>query len=278
MGIFWIASYPKSGNTWVRSFIANVISERRPVPLNKLGAFCASEATASWYKPYGDVETLDARPSKENMELRQMVQERAAVNAAPRDILLKTHNLHADYLGLPLVREDLTVGGVYMLRDPRDVAVSLAAHSGSSLDEAIALMKKPKAAIGPNGPMRGRQMFEIVGDWSSHVSSWTSKWHPRITVFRYEDCLADPEGTLGKLPPFLGISKDIWRIKAALAASSFESLKQIEAEQGFNEKSAHTDSFFARGAAGGWREVLSDAQARKIERDHRKVMTRFGYL
>ena len=176
------------------------------------------------------------------------------------------------------MREDLTVGAVYMVRDPRDVAVSLADHSGSSIDEAIALMKKPKAAIGPNGPMQGRQMFEIVGDWSSHVQSWTNKWHPRITTFRYEDCLADPEGTLGKLPPFLGISKDLWRIKAALAASSFESLQKIEAEQGFNEKSKHTETFFARGKAGGWQEVLSAAQAKKIERDHRKVMTHFGYL
>jgi hypothetical protein len=143
MGIFWIASYPKSGNTWVRSFIANVISEQRPVPLNKLGTYCASEATASFYKPFGDIETMDARPSKENMELRQIVQERLSINAAPRDILLKTHNLHGDYLGLPLVREDLTVGGVYMVRDPRDVAVSLADHSGSSIDDAIALMTPP---------------------------------------------------------------------------------------------------------------------------------------
>ena len=278
MGIFWIASYPKSGNTWVRSFIANVIADKRPVPLNKLGQYCASEASAAFYKPYGDTETMDASPSAANMELRQQVQERLSLNAAPRDILLKTHNQNADFLGHPLVRQDLTVGAVYMVRDPRDVAVSLADHAGTGIDEAIALLRQKRAALGPSGPMQGRQMFEMVGNWSDHVDSWTKQRRLRFAVLRYEDCLANPEDTLGKLPPIMGISRDLWRIKAALTASSFDSLKKIEAEQGFNEKSGHTDTFFARGRAGGWKEVLTPPQARKIERDHRKTMQRFGYL
>jgi hypothetical protein len=278
MGIFWIASYPKSGNTWVRSFLANVMASQRPVPLNKLGIYCPSEASSVWYKPFGDIETMNAGPTRENMELRQQVQERASMNATPRHILMKTHNQRRRFKGLPLVREDLTVGGIYMVRDPRDVAVSLAEHAGKELDEAVAQLSRSNTLLGPSGEMKGRQMFELIGSWSDHVNSWTEDDDNRVRILRYEDCLADPEATLGSLPPIMGITKDVWRIKAALAASSFDALKAVEAKHGFNEKSEHTESFFARGRAGGWKELLSNAQAKKIERDHKKVMQKFGYL
>lgn len=278
MGIYWIASYPKSGNTWLRAFIANVISPKRPVPLDELGRYCASEANAALYKAFGDIQTMDARPGVETMELRQQAQERASLNATPRHILLKTHNQRTSVKGLPLVREDLTVGAVYVVRDPRDVAVSLAAHADKSIDDAIALLDRKAATLGPNGPMEGRQMFELVGSWSDHVQSWTDSWHPRLTVLRYEDCLNDPESTLGRLPPLMGITSDIWRIKAAIAASSFDSLKAVEAEQGFAEKPKHADSFFNRGQAGLWKDLLTPAQAKKIERRHAKMMKRFNYL
>ena len=278
MGIFWIASYPKSGNTWIRSFLANVIAPQRPVPLDKLHVYCASEASAKWYKGFGDVETMDARPSKESMEMRSRVQERISLNAAPRDILLKTHNQRCDVAGMPLIRPDLTVGAVYILRDPRDVVVSLADHYDFGFDDAIAYMKRSNAIVGPNGAMQNRQMFEMVGNWSDHVLSWTEKPHPRQQVLRYEDCLQNPEATLGKLPSIMGITHDIWRIKAAIAASGLETMKKLEDEQGFNEKPAHAETFFARGAAGGWKDLLSAAQIKKIERDHKKVMQKFGYL
>lgn len=277
MGIFWIASYPKSGNTWIRAFLANVMSQSRPVSLNKLGDYCNSEPSARWYEDFGDVQSMDARPSKDNMSLRQLVQERLSLNASPRDILLKTHNQNCNCFGLPLIRKDLTVGAIYVVRDPRDVVVSLSDHSGISIDDAINLLAKDKAYLGPNGAMRGRQMFEFVGSWSKHVNSWTDNWHPRVMILRYEDCLEDPENTLGNLPQWMGITQDIWRIKAAIAASDFRTLKSMEEKEGFKEKSEHTDTFFSRGKAGSWKELLTNAQANKIKRHHSETMRRFGY-
>jgi hypothetical protein len=274
MGIFWVASYPKSGNTWMRTFLANVLSPERPVPLDVLGRFCTSEASAHWARPFHDIDQKDLPMDRTGMEVRQKVQE-SIVKLNPKShVFIKTHNKYGMYEGLPLIRPDLTVGAVYMVRDPRDVAVSLQHHWNHTIDRVIDQMAQ--SDLGLNGKI-GEQIFEVMGSWSDHVRSWTAPKPKNTLVLRYEDCLADPESTFGRLAKMLKLTQDESIIREAIEATSFDQLKRQEQEQGFSERPEHASAFFRKGKAGGWRESLRPQDVKRIERKHAAMMKRFDY-
>lgn len=274
MGIFWIASYPKSGNTWLRAFLANVLAPSRPVDLNELADFCTSESSAHWASPFINVEHTEVLPNRKGMELRQKIQQRIVDLNRHQNVFIKTHNRYGTHEGLPLIRPDLSVGAVYLVRDPRDVAVSLTHHWGMSINQVIKFMEMNTIGTAPNV---GEQIFEIMGSWSDHVNSWTYPKPKNTIVFRYEDCLADPRTTFGRLAKMLRLTNDDKVIEESIAATSFKSLKEQEQKSGFRERPEHAQAFFRKGTAGGWRGVLSESDVKRIEKAHSQVMQRFGY-
>ena len=276
--IFWVASYPKSGNTWMRAVLANLLlAKDRPLSLNEIGEACASEANVHWYLPLlkDTDESLDDLPPERLMELRQRAQQRI-VGVNKNDVFVKTHSFNGRYLGYPLIRPDFTMGAVYILRDPRDVVVSAADHWGISLDEMIDCLGAPETET---APMPGRQVFEKLSAWSWHVQSWTAPKMPWPTlVFRYEDLLADPVRHFGQLAKSLGLSKDPARIRQVVEWTSFKKLQSMESQEGFIERSDFSERFFRVGKSGQWRQHLSPGQIARIEHDHGEQMRRFGYL
>lgn len=272
MGIFWIASYPKSGNTWMRAFIANLMAGGRSVPLNELFKYVPSESAIGWYQNTGvDLDTL-YRPSAEGARIRRKVQETLQSMTGGRHLLLKTHNLLGTYEGVPLIRDDLTVGALYIVRDPRDVAVSLSQHYGMTLDETVDFMASPKAYIG--GGADKRTIFEYLGSWSDNVRSWMQAGVP---VLRYEDLLAQPGDSFRKIAKLLGLAGQASAIERAVAAADFKKLRSAEEKDGFLEASGKSERFFRSGKAGGWREVLSEDQAERLGALDEDLMKRFRY-
>ena len=275
--IFWIASYPKSGNTWMRAFLANLLMAKDyPLSLNEIGEACASEANIAWYTPLlpGHQKCVEDLTHGQVMELRPKAQQRIT-EVNKNDVFIKTHNLHGLFCDRPLIRDDLTLGFLYIVRDPRDVVISAADHWGLTIDEMLDCMAEPAAET---APMPGRQVFEKLGTWSMHVDSWTSgKTRKRLTV-RYEDLLADPIKYFTKLGTGLGLSRDRERIRQVIEWTSFKKLREMESKEDFIERSANSERFFRSGKAGNWREQLTPKQVARIERDHGEVMRRFGYL
>jgi len=188
---------------------------------------------------------------------------------------LKTHNYLGDDCGHPLIAMEATRGSIYILRDPRDVALSLTDHFGVPVDETIQIMNK-EGAIGY--AKAGETVYEALSSWSIHVKSWTQRRHGKLHVVRYEDILADPFGELGKIARKLGITTEEARIRRAVEHASFKILQQMERETGFIERSEFSEKFFRSGRSGGWKDELTPEQAERIERDHREQMKRFGYL
>lgn len=273
-GILWLASYPKSGNTWMRAFLANLILDApEPLPLKRIGEVCPSEPAEIWFRPFveGRVADLSAR---EIAALRVRAQERA-VSLNKNVVPMKTHSYLGEDCGHPIFSMKATYGAVYIIRDPRDVAVSAADHFGKSLDEMVLMMNDPLATA---MPMAGIIVHELQSSWSNHVESWTKWNHPGIFVVRYEDLLADPFDQFGRIARRFGITGDKARIRKAVEFSSFKQLQKMEAEQGFVERSVHSERFFRGGRSGGWRDKLTAEQARRIESDHAVQMKRFGYL
>jgi hypothetical protein len=273
-GILWLASYPKSGNTWMRVFLANLIlNPEQPLPLKAINEVCSSEPNEVWFKPLVKKPVAELS-EKKIAALRVKAQERAA--AVNKNIIpMKTHSLLGKDHGYPTISVKATIGVIYIVRDPRDVVISAADHYGLTLDQAVEMMAD-KTSRGRGMP--GNTVHELMGSWSDHVRSWTRWKHTPLLLLRYEDMVADSLGQLGRVARKLGISQDEARIRKAVEFSSFKTLQAQEAQTGFIEKSVNSQCFFRSGRAGGWRDVLTPAQAAAIERDHAEQMRRFGYL
>jgi hypothetical protein len=275
--ILWVASYPKSGNTWMRAFVANLLlAKDRPLSLNEIGEACASEANLAWFTPLlGRRETDAERLSQQRiMELRPRTQKRI-VEVNKNDVFVKTHNCHGEYLGYPLIRQDVSLGALYIMRDPRDVVISAADHWGLSIDEMLDAMADSSMET---APMPGRQVFEKVASWSGHVASWTGGKARNRMVLRYEDLLRDPIKHFTKVAMSTGLSRDRDRIRQVIQWTSFKQLRDMETKEDFVERSQNQERFFRSGTAGNWREQLTPKQIARIERDHGEAMRRFGYL
>jgi hypothetical protein len=273
-GILWLASYPKSGNTWMRAFLANLILDApAPLPLKRIGEVCPSEPAEIWFQPFTEGKVADLTAA-EVAALRVRAQERV-VSLNKNVVPMKTHSYLGEDHGHPIVSMAATFGAVYIIRDPRDVAVSAADHFGRPMDETIEVMADPQGLC---KRMPGQIVHELQSSWSNHVESWTRWNHPGIYTVRYEDLLVDPLDQFGRVARHFGISTDKDRVKKAVEFSSFKQLQTFEAEQGFAERSIHSDRFFRAGRSGGWRDKLTPAQAQQIESDHGAQMKRFGYL
>jgi hypothetical protein len=277
-GIVWLASYPKSGNTWLRMFLYQLLRIQNGMPreeeeLNKLDKASGYEARLfSLFEQFLE-KPLATASFDEVMSVRPLVQSQVA-ERMPQIALLKTHNLLGNFGKVPLINLKASVGSVYIVRDPRDIAPSLAKHLGCSLDDAIKVM----ATAGYRSLQNTETAVEVWGSWSQHVASWTMHPDRAALVLRYEDMLANPTAAFTAVMTHLRQSPPPKAIAEAIELSSFAALKEQEKRYNFRERSPRADAFFTEGKAGIWRSKLSGAQAKAIEVTHRDQMKKFGYL
>jgi hypothetical protein len=172
---------------------------------------------------------------------------------------VKTHCQVIRVGAVPLILPEVTAAAVYLMRNPFDVALSYARHLSLDVDVAIKRMADPTAT---NGNKTG--ILEIIGRWDDHIRSWTTAPGLVLHVMRYEDMIADPERAYRGLFAFLKVPVDEAQLARTLAATSFDALSRQEREQGFRERPAGMERFFARGTAGGWREDLTPKQVGRL--------------
>ncbi len=274
MAVLWLASYPKSGNTWVRAFLANLFANpAQPVHVNQLANFAYGDHQGLYYARLAgrDFSTLS---DEEINRLRPQVQRQIAT-ARPETVFVKTHNALTTLDGVPTIAPDVSAGVIYVLRNPLDLAVSYAHHYSVTLDAAIDALGSSLNRIVTDGATA----FQFLGSWTDHVRSWLVPPPMPHHLMRYEDMIAHPSKTFGQLVNnYLKLPKDRARLQKAIRFSSFKVLSGQEARDGFVERSANADRFFRQGRVGGWRDVLSEAQVERLLVDHREMMQRFGYL
>ncbi|MDR3498375.1 MAG: sulfotransferase domain-containing protein [Parvibaculum sp.] len=271
--LIWLASYPKSGNTWMRSFLHNLLRNSvTPVPLDELGDFCLGESYAPWYRRHAD-RPLEELASEDIAALRPRAQ-RDFTQVSPDSVFVKTHNYLGDWHGHPLHNMDVTAGAIYIVRNPLDVALSMGPHFGYSIDEAIEVLQNEGAGT----VMDENHIPEVHASWSTHVRSWTEHPNPQLLVMRYEDLLDKPRKSFKQVTKFLGLSPSTERLERAIRNSSFKVLKAQEQKTGFRERSNKASAFFREGRKDQWREKLTPEQVRRIIADHREQMERFGYI
>lgn len=273
--ILWLASYPKSGNTWLRAFIHNLLrppaQAKDPVDINNMSVLTTGDSMVQWFRH------LDPRPplawSRQDVARMRRGAQLAMVASKPETVIAKTHNALMELHGHPTINMDLTAGAIYVVRNPLDLVISLADHYGVDIDKAIEVMGDTN-----NGGMLDENIvYEIHSSWSLHVKSWTQNPHPGLLVVRYEDMLAKPLHTFGGITRFMGLKPTREHLQKAIDLSSFKNLRAQEEAKGFQEKSVKGTRFFRVGKAGQWREQLSQAQIDRVVEMHQEQMGRFGY-
>jgi aryl sulfotransferase len=274
-GFYWLASYPKSGNTWLRIFLQSLIAGGKEVNLNALD-LVSSVGSREHFDRILDIASSDltddeiarARPAQYKIESLE----------ARHPLIRKVHDVWGlTPAGESLFPSELTLGAVYIVRDPRDVAVSYAHHMSWTVDRTIAFMANPSAVIAMSKRRIALQLPQHLSSWSRHVESWLDA-PVRLLLIKYEDMLADPVVRFGEVARFLGIDSTPVAIEAAVNATRFDRLRAVEDKNGFTECMSGADRFFRRGVAGGWRDTLSSEQVVRIEADHRSMMRKLGYL
>ena len=277
-GIIWIASYPKSGNTWVRAFLHSLIRQQNgeggEQDINEMSRFSTWDLDKARYADFLGFEPDNSQHRREIAATRHAVHRQIA-ESTQDIVLIKTHNCLVMDRGHSTINFAVTAGAVYVVRNPLDVAISYAHHSGASIDDAIEHMSLVDAET--NGSAIA--VYEVQGSWSQHVWSWTRNPNRALRVVRYEDMLADPNKEFAALAEHLLLHPTRRQLAKAIKGSSFARLQAQEREKGFRERPpVSTQNFFREGRAGQWKDVLGAAQVDRIVRDHGEQMQLFGYL
>lgn len=270
-GIIWIASYPKSGNTWVRAFLASCLMKLdRPLTLDDLTKFALSDNSLRPLEDY-----LGRSPNGMTFEEVKQVKlalHRFIVDRLGNNVIIKSHSNTHYRDGRPAINWEVSSAAVYVMRNPLDVAISFSHHFGVSIDDAIKAMNS-RLHVG-NNP---NSLPTYQGSWREHVDNWLNRHDLKKIVLRYEDLLSNPLSEFTRLARFMNV-QDSATIKRALEESAFERLKRSESKGGFEEKSPKAESFFRQGKDGQWRDILSDRQVERIIDANEDIMGLCGYL
>jgi hypothetical protein len=276
-GIIWLASYPKSGNTWFRVFLTNLLRDGdMPVSINELNHTPMASSRSIFDDEIG-FEASDLT-ADEIDRLRPELYTHLTENSEEQ-LFMKIHDAYT-YLedASPLIPKASTRCALYFIRNPLDVAVSFAHHSGWDCAKSTREMANDCFAFCSKPDRLHSQLRQKLLSWSNHVLSWVDQTPFPVCVIRYEDMKSHPLKTFTKASRFAGLDHSDIQIQKALTFSSFDVMQQQEDAEGFHEKILASGRFFRKGEVGSWRDELKEDQANKIVDDHREVMHRFGYL
>lgn len=270
--LVWLASYPKSGNTWLRAFLANYfIDATAPVSINEMQTISFGDSSAPAYADLGRCNPATLGPAQ-IAALRERHLERVSRNGQVN--FVKTHNANIRVAGRWLIPARLTRAAVYIIRDPRDLVLSYADHFG--LDPAAAATAIASAEN--RVPTNSRTVMQFLGNWSDHVRSWARAKDFPVLVLRYEDMLADAQAQFERVLRLIGAPIDTATLAQATRFSGFDALAAQEKAAGFREKGHSQQRFFRKGVSGQWRDALPGDIVKRIGADHGAVMKRHGYL
>ncbi|MCK0127771.1 sulfotransferase domain-containing protein [Erythrobacter sp. F6033] len=275
--IVWLASYPKSGNTWVRILLSNLLGLKAVSDDDGISPAGGMTSDRRMFEHYTGVNSYELTKAEIDL-LRPSVYREAARNSTGI-FLIKAHDAFRRLPdNQPCFPANCSRGVLLMVRDPLDVAISYAHHSGEDdLEKEVAGMNDPQRFLGGG---EKEQLHQFMGDWSAHYRSWIQQNDIPVCVVRYEDLQVDAARELKKIVKFIGIKPPecALSIEQAVEASRFDRLQKIESAKGFQERPAVADRFFRSGRSGEGRETMPDRLQRELIAYHGEVMRELGYL
>lgn len=275
--IVWLASYPKSGNTWFRIFLSNLFSDSPgAVHINELTETAIS-SNRSIMDNYLGMHSSELT-SDEIDKLRPEVFRRYS---GDKDdfAFIKTHEAWTlNSRSEPIFPAEITRGVIYIIRNPLDIAISYSHHNHESIDLTISRLNDVYSKLCDGKDGLYMQTEQTIKSWSDHVYSWTKNSGLPLHLIRYEDMLEAPLNTFKSAVDFLNLSYGEAEILDAVNFSDFHRLKAMETRDGFKERGINTEIFFRKGKSNEWKTGLSQSQIEEVESKHKELMMQYGYL
>jgi len=275
--IVWLASYPKSGNTWLRVFLSNILSAREdPVDINNMPESKIASDRGMIDDICG-VNSADLTP--EEVDLLRPLVYRELSNTTKETLFLKVHDAWTmNTEESPLFPSSLTKAVVYIMRNPLDVAVSFAKHNGIAKMESLKRLDNPKMSLSGNPEKITNQCRQRLLTWSDHVKSWMDWSKLPVYLVTYEDMLRQPEDCFSGVLDFLNIPYSPEDLQRSISNSSFDKLKKQEEEKGFFEKPIESGTFFDSGRSGNWKAHFKQSDILDFCKKNQDILERFGYM
>jgi len=275
--IVWLASYPKSGNTWFRIFLSNLFSDSpQAVHINDLTETTIS-SNRSVIDSYLGIHSSELT-AEEIDKLRPQVFRRFS-DEKEGTTYIKTHEAWTlNSKGHPIFPEEITKGVIYIIRNPLDIAISFSYHNNETIDNTISILNDDCSKLCEEKDKLYIQTQQLLRSWSNHVSSWIYDSKLPVHIIRYEDLLDDPFSSFKSAVNYLNLQYEDEEIRNAIMNSSFDTLKTMETKDGFKERGMHSEAFFRKGKSNDWESGLSLTQTREVVLHHKKIMKQFAYL
>jgi len=269
--ISWVQSYPRSGNSWMRAFLHTYMANLDEVNLANMGRAFAHDSNAGIFEALMREEVSKLKPADIGEKRPEFLMRACA--QAKGDLVMRSHIMQTDWSGKPTFHPNFSRAAVVVVRDPRDIAISLAADMGMPIDAAIANMNQPQFALLAKGTTP-----QPIGSWTRNVVSWALRPSmPRLFV-RYEDLIENPRREMLRVVQFMNLNLDFAQFDKALAATTFEKLSAAEQAGDTGSNRPADRPFFRSGQAGQWREGgLTLQQIAAIEQANAQAMLILGY-
>jgi len=279
--IIWLASYPKSGNTWVRHFLASLIySNQGKSGLDKLGFILQYPKRDQFEKLVTNLN--DFRQIKKNW-----IKSQDLINSDNKIKIFKTHHTLCTFEGDNFTNEKNTLGAIYIVRDPRNVISSILYHFNlSNIEEALNFIKDEKRFIVGNIKNKvNYPLLTLIGSWKSNYNSWKNIGKNFLLV-KYENLILNPNYEFNRIAKHISeianlkFSKE--QINKSIEESSFKNLSILEDKNGFVESvedlKNNKKKFFNLGPKNNWQKILDKKYINEIESSFSDEMKELGYI
>ena len=269
--IIWITSYPKSGNTYVRTFLTHYLfSKNSNLDFDLLKKIPKFEKRGTFAKILNE-KLLD--DNFNFIEHSLSVQKKLIEKFNQQNLIFKTHHFFGEFNNHIFTDANHTLLFVYIIRDPREVLVSYASHNNESVDELLDLFVSNNVLY--------KIKTETIINWGLHYRSWKSFKSVPSLFLKYEDLIKEPVNNFKKLITFLSnyidIQVDKKIIEKTLDITRFDKLQKLENKSGFHE-APKNNIFFRSGKIDSWKEILTKSQINRVENAFHINMKELGYI
>jgi len=279
--IIWIASYPKSGNTWVRSIISSLIYSNDGNfdfdLLKKIQQFPNKKYFENFTNDFHNINEIK----------KYWIESQNFLNLDKEIKFFKTHHINCKIGEHAFTNKNNTLGTIYVVRDPRNLINSFTNHYSIDKNTAKNFITSRQSVTGALGEMKkDNNIFTILGSWNDHLKSWT-KMNQNLLLIKYEDLIENPLNEINKITKYLenliDFSYNEEKINNIINSTSFEVMKKKETEGGFHESvmdntNENKVNFFNLGKENKWEKYLNSEDQEFIKDKLGLEMKELGYI
>ena len=281
--IFWIASYPKSGNTWLRSLLCAYYYSSDGNFNQKL------LKNISQFPQKHHFANFDYNPKIVTDTSRFWIKAQNEINRDSKLKFFKTHNILGAINNNNFTNKENSIGGIYLVRDPRNIITSLQNHFELNKDEALKFMLSEKKYLYDYNQANDFSDFQFISSWEKNYNSWAKQDIFPIKVIKYEELMNNTFETFKEIIIFIEKITKIEKIfieskaKNSIQSTSFNKMKKIEQSKGFKESvlsKNHSKKipFFHLGPKNDWKKIFNEDFIKNATLKFKPLLEELNYI